>query len=71
VPTKKVAAIYKESAEKYEKIQLANKGNTSKIATDVKSLSRSTTQKIKSLLTAAQAVKFNKLVKGAGANLSY
>ncbi|MBS1532505.1 MAG: hypothetical protein JSU01_19535, partial [Bacteroidetes bacterium] len=61
--TVKVAAIYKESVEKFEKIKVADKGNTDKIAKDIAPLRTATIKKIKALLTPAQAVKYDKLVK--------
>ncbi|HEX3935645.1 MAG TPA: hypothetical protein VHW43_13250 [Puia sp.] len=61
--TSKVAAIYKESAEKFGKIKTADNGNTNKIAVDVAPLRASTIKKIKGLLTASQATKYDKLVK--------
>lgn len=61
--TTQVAAIYKESAEKFEKIKTADKGNTSKITADVIPLRTATIKKIKRLLTPAQSVKYDKLVK--------
>ena len=61
--TEKVAAIYKESAEKFARIKAADNGNTNKIAVDVAPLRTATIKKIKTLLTPNQAVKYDKLVK--------
>ena len=43
--TTEVAAIYKSSSEKFEKIKAADKGNTSKIATDIAPLRAETDRK--------------------------
>ena len=61
--THKIAIIYKESAEKFEKIKKADNGNTNKIAVDVAPLRSSTIRKIKALLTPNEAVKYDRLVK--------
>ena len=61
--TAEVATIYKESSEKFEKIKAVDKGNTNKIAKDIAPLRAATIKKIKSLLTPAQAAKYDKLVK--------
>ena len=69
--TTKVAAIYKESAEKFEKIKVADKGNTNKITADVAPLRAETIKKIKTILTPPQATKYDKLIadtKNSGSN---
>ena len=69
--TTKVAAIYKESAEKFEKIKAKENGNTDKMVVAIRPLREATVKKIKAVLTPAQAVKYDKLVKdtkGAGGN---
>lgn len=58
-----VAAVYKESSEKFAKIKAADKGNTDKITKDIAPLRTATIKKIKALLTPAQAAKYDKLVK--------
>ncbi|MFB9840742.1 hypothetical protein [Mucilaginibacter ginsenosidivorans] len=60
--TAKVAAIYKESAEKFEKIKVAKKGNTNKMMADIAPLRAATIKKIKTVLTPKQAVKYEKMV---------
>lgn len=69
--TSKIAAIYKESAEKFEKIKAKEHGNTDKMLVDIRPLRASTVKKIKTVLTPAQAVKYDKMVKdtkGGGGN---
>lgn len=61
--TQKVAGIYKESAEKFEKIKKADHSNTNKMTMDVAPLRTATIKKIKALLTPHQAEKYDKLVK--------
>jgi protein CpxP len=61
--TSKIAAIYKESSDKFQKIKAADNGNTSKITSDIAPLRTATIKKIKLLLTPSQAVKYDKLVK--------
>ena len=70
VQTTKIAAIYKESAEKFEKIKADEKGNTDKMVVAIRPLRAATIKKIKAVLTPAQSAKYDKLVKdtkgGAG-----
>ena len=61
--TTKVAAIYKESAEKFEKIKVAEHGNTDKMMKSIGPLRAATIKKIKAVLTAKQAAKYDALVK--------
>jgi len=61
--TTKVAAIYKESAEKFEKIKVAENGNTDKMMKSIGPLRAATIKKIKGVLTPKQAVKYDALVK--------
>ena len=61
--TEKVAAIYKESSEKFEKIKKDEKGNTDKMVVAVRPLREATVKKIKAVLTPVQAAKYDKLVK--------
>lgn len=61
--TEKVTAIYKESAEKFDKIKVKDNGNTNKMLADVTPLRTATIKKIKDVLTPAQATKYDKLVK--------
>lgn len=61
--TEKIAAIYKESSEKFEKIKKDEKGNTDKMVVAVRPLREATVKKIKAVLTPAQAAKYEKMVK--------
>lgn len=61
--TEKVSAIYKESVEKFDKIKAKEHGNTNKMLADVTPLRVATIKKIKGVLTPAQVVKYDKLVK--------
>ena len=61
--TAKIAAIYKESAEKFEKIKAKEQGNTNKMLVAIRPLRAATIKKIKGVLTPAQAVKYDKLIK--------
>jgi protein CpxP len=67
----KVAAIYKESAEKFDKIKAEEHGNTNKMTEAIRPLRTATIKKIKAVLTPVQAVKYDKLIKdtrGTGGN---
>jgi protein CpxP len=61
--TAKVATIYTESADKFKKIKVAEKGNTNKMLVDIAPLRTETIKKIKGVLTPEQKVKYDKLVK--------
>jgi len=61
--TSKVAVIYQESAQKFEKIKTQDHGNTDKMITDIRPLRVSTIKKIRALLTPVQALSYDKLVK--------
>jgi protein CpxP len=61
--TQKVTVIYQESAHKYEKIKVEEHGNTNKMLTAIVPLRTATIKKIKAVLTADQAVKYDALVK--------
>jgi len=63
VQTTKVAAIYKESSEKFEKIKVAEKGNTNKMTAAIAPLRSATIKKIKAVLTPKQSVEYDKLLK--------
>jgi len=63
VQTSQIAVIYKESSQKFEKIKIADNGNTNKMAVDVSPLRAATIKKIKALLTPHQGIKYDKLVK--------
>jgi len=60
--TEKIAAIYRESSLKYDKIKAEQGGNTNKIVTAMAPLRTATIKKIKAVLTPAQAVKYDKLI---------
>jgi protein CpxP len=62
---KKVAAIYKESSEKFDKIKEANKGDNAKMVVAIEPLRTATIKKIKAVLTPKQSVKYDALVKGS------
>jgi hypothetical protein len=66
--TTKVAAIYKESSEQFEKIKKADNGNTDKMMKSIAPLRAATIKKIKGLLTPKQAVKYDALVKDTKAS---
>jgi len=61
--TSKITAIYKESAEKFDKIKMADNGNTNKMLVDVGPLRIATIKKIKAVLTPGQAAKYDALLK--------
>lgn len=61
--TDKIAGIYKESAEKFEKIKKDEKGNTDKMVVAVRPLREATIKKIKAVLTPVQVAKYDRLVK--------
>jgi protein CpxP len=63
--------IYKESAEKFERIKKAAHGNSDKMTKSSNPLRAATIKKIQGVLTPTQAVKFDvmiKQVKKGGAN---
>ncbi len=61
--TKKITAIYKESAEKFDKIKADEHGNTNKMVTAIAPLRTATIKKIKAVLTPKQAAKYDELIK--------
>jgi periplasmic protein CpxP/Spy len=61
--TSKIAAIYKESAQKFDKIKADEHGNTNKMVVAIRPLRTATIKKIKGVLTPGQAVKYDKLIK--------
>lgn len=61
--TAKIATIYKESAEKFEKIKKDEHGNTDKMVVAIRPLREATVKKIKAVLTPAETVKYDKLLK--------
>ena len=65
--TAKIATIYQESAQKFEKIKKDEKGNTNKMTEDIKPLRAATIKKIKAILTPTQKVKYDKLIKDTSA----
>jgi len=66
--TAKVAAIYKESAQKFEIIKTAQHSNSDKMANPILSLRAVTIKKIKGVLTPQQAAKFDGMIKQAKKN---
>lgn len=68
--TTKIAAIYKESAEKFEKIKADEHGNTNKMLPAITPLRKSTIKKIKAVLTPDQAAKYEKLVNQTNKSVS-
>ncbi|GGB21382.1 hypothetical protein GCM10011500_41870 [Mucilaginibacter rubeus] len=65
--TEKIAVIYQESSDKFEKIKAADKGDNTKMMVDIKPLREATISKIKAVLTKEQTVKYDKLLKGSKA----
>ncbi|CAN5522924.1 hypothetical protein BH09BAC6_BH09BAC6_30710 [soil metagenome] len=65
--TEKIAAIYKESAEKFEKIKVKEKGDNNKMLVAMRPLRSATIVKIKAVLKPGQAAKYDELVKVGGA----
>ncbi|HMG10392.1 MAG TPA: hypothetical protein VK609_17890 [Mucilaginibacter sp.] len=63
VQTGKISAIYKESSQKFDKIKAAEHGDNAKMLVAIKPLRTATIQKIKTVLTKEQAVKYDKLIK--------
>jgi protein CpxP len=61
--TTKIAAIYQESAQKFDKIKVREHGNTSKMMASVGPLRTETIKKIKSVLTPRESVKYDKLLE--------
>jgi spermidine/putrescine-binding protein len=61
--TSKIAAVYKESSEKFDKIKVADNGNTDKMMKDIGPLRTATIKKIKTILTPVQAANYDKLIK--------
>ncbi len=69
--TSKIAAIYEESAEKFNKIKVEQHGDNTKMVNAIKPLRDETIKKIKAVLTPAQATKYQQLVdskKNTGGN---
>ncbi|NCD69713.1 hypothetical protein [Mucilaginibacter agri] len=61
--TLKIASIYDDSSKQFEKIKVAENGNTNKMMADIKPLRVSTINKIKAVLTPSQATKYDTMVK--------
>jgi len=61
--TAKVADIYKESAAKFDAIKKKDHGETNKMMADITPLRSATISRIKAVLTPAQAIKYDHLVK--------
>lgn len=61
--TAKISTIYKESSEKFDRIKTQEHGDNAKLTVAIKPLRTQTITKIKAVLTPAQAVKYDKLLK--------
>jgi protein CpxP len=61
VQTAKVATIYQESAQKFDKIKAEEKGNNDKMLVKIRPLRTATIAKIKAVLKPAQIVEYEKL----------
>ena len=69
--TTKIAAVYTESSQKFDKIKAAHHGDNTKMLAAIKPLRAETIKKIKAVLTKKQAVGYDKLLasdKAAGGN---
>ena len=62
---KRIAGIYTVSSEKFDKIKKENKGDNTKMLVAIEPLRASTIKQIKGVLTPAQSLKYDALVKGA------
>jgi protein CpxP len=60
--TSKIAAIYQDSAQKFDVIKKKEHGDTNKMLGDVAPLRKETVAKIKALLNSRQAEKYNTLI---------
>ncbi|WP_184544007.1 hypothetical protein [Mucilaginibacter sp. FT3.2] len=65
---KKVAAIYTESSAKFEKIKKENNGDNAKMVVAIEPLRTATIKNIKTVLTPAQKLKYDELVKTSKAS---
>jgi periplasmic protein CpxP/Spy len=61
--TKKITAVYEESAKKYAKIKADQHGDTNKMLVDIKPLRASTITKVKAVLTPKQSTEYDELLK--------
>ena len=61
--TTTIAAIYKESAEKFDKIRTQEKGDNNKMLVAIRPLRAQTIKKIKAVLTPAQSAKYDRLLR--------
>ncbi|PWK75372.1 hypothetical protein LX99_03866 [Mucilaginibacter oryzae] len=61
--TTKIAAIYTQSSEKFDKIKAAHHGDNTKMLTAIKPLRTETISKIKAVLTKTQSAEYDKLLK--------
>jgi len=62
--TDKIAAIYQESSQKFEKLRASQHGNSDKMLPEIGTLRAATIKKIKAVLTPRQGLKYDKLVNG-------
>ncbi len=65
---KKIAAIYTESSAKFDKIKAENKSDNTKMLVAITPLRTATITKIKTVLTPAQKLKYDELVKSSKAS---
>ena len=61
--TSKIAVIYQDSEQKFDKIKAADNGNTNKMMNDIGPLRTATIRKVKSVLNHTQTVKYDELIK--------
>jgi protein CpxP len=61
--TSKIAVIYQESEQKFDKIKAADHGNTNKMLNDIGPLRTATIKKVKSVLNHTQTIKYDDLIK--------
>ena len=59
----KVSAIYSESSNKFDKLKMKEHGDNAKLSKSIAPLRAETVGKIKAVLTPAQKVKYDKLLK--------
>lgn len=61
--TVRVQGIYQESINKFERIKAKDHGDNSKMSIDLAPVRRETIEKIRSVLTRNQAIKFDHMIK--------
>jgi Spy/CpxP family protein refolding chaperone len=68
--TSKVAVIYEDSAQQFEKIKVNNHGDNDKMLAEIKPLRKNTITKIKAVLTPQQSAQYDKLLSKSSASNS-